>query len=727
MVSTFLSYDLVSRDLKASMARVSSQVSVSREADYYKENIGKVTDVEDFLDDYRLYSFAMTANGLEDMIYAKAFMKKVLESDLSDEDSFANKLTDTRYKDFAASFNFSAATASAQSEAQEDDLIGLYKQGIVDEEDQVAADTSYYSANVDKVTTADQLLSNERLRTYVMDTFGIDKTYYSYSALKSVLTSDLDDPASYVNQLKDSSNKTKFLAMASYFSFNADGTITGATAQDAEQKASLMENYVLNVPSHVVPAAAQLNKDYYESKIATITNVSQLTSDSRLFAYVKTALQLDASVLTSTFKNIVTSDLSDPDNYATKIGGEAYEKIAKMFNFQTDGSVATGETAQSTADTASLASGYMSYYNDTDDAARETLYTYYTNNIGTVTNVKDLLANTKIYSTALAAFGIEAGEYSNSEMTKILTSDLSDPKSFANKQKDDRLDGLVRAFNFDTTGDITSPLYAQSEATIQDVSSSYIVQKTRFATGTEKTTLRTAADAESKYYLTQMTTIKTSAEFLADRRLVDFALVSKGIDPDTVTDDYMKKMFASDLDDPKSFANTEPDSRFAEIVASFNFDADGNVTRATENGVQGRGEVLETENNYLRQMLETDAGNDNAGTRLALYFERKSTTITDAYVILGDTALFEFFRTTFSMPEELANMDIDQQAKIVNQSLDLNDLKDPDKVKKLVQRFTVLYDLENSTETSGAVSILTGSGSSGIGADILESLASLKY
>ncbi len=45
----------------------------------------------------------MKAYGLDDMICAKAFfMKKVLESDLTDANSFANKLSDTRYGQSAA-------------------------------------------------------------------------------------------------------------------------------------------------------------------------------------------------------------------------------------------------------------------------------------------------------------------------------------------------------------------------------------------------------------------------------------------------------------------------------------------------------------------------------------------------------------------------------------------------------------------------------------------------
>ena len=104
MVSTYLSYNLVNRDIKASLNRTESDPVVARQTEYFKENISKVTTLEEFLDDYQLYSYAMKAHGLEEMTYAKAFMKKVLESDLSDENSFANQLTDERYK--VAGYNF---------------------------------------------------------------------------------------------------------------------------------------------------------------------------------------------------------------------------------------------------------------------------------------------------------------------------------------------------------------------------------------------------------------------------------------------------------------------------------------------------------------------------------------------------------------------------------------------------------------------------------------------
>ena len=171
MLSTFLSYDLVNRDFKSQLERVGSSNQVAREEAYYKENIGKVTSVEEFLDDYRLYSYAMKAHGLEDMTYAKAFMKKVLESDLTDTGSFANLLTDDRYKNFAAAFRFTSDTATIQTTGQTEDVIDNFKAMRQGEIDKVATETAYFEANIGSVTSVDDLLLNERMRNFVLEAF----------------------------------------------------------------------------------------------------------------------------------------------------------------------------------------------------------------------------------------------------------------------------------------------------------------------------------------------------------------------------------------------------------------------------------------------------------------------------------------------------------------------------------------------------------------------------
>lgn len=106
MLPAYTTYTLYNRDLASSLKRVANDPIVSRDAKYYADNIGKIKNLDEFLKDHRLYSYAIKAYGLGEMTYAAAFMKKVLESNLNDPNSFANKLKDTRYRDFAAAFDF---------------------------------------------------------------------------------------------------------------------------------------------------------------------------------------------------------------------------------------------------------------------------------------------------------------------------------------------------------------------------------------------------------------------------------------------------------------------------------------------------------------------------------------------------------------------------------------------------------------------------------------------
>ena len=153
MVSTYFAYNSIVRNLRQSMTRVAQQPDVSRNAAYYKANIGKVKTVDDFMKNYRLYQYAMKAYGLEDMAYAKAFMKKVLQSDLSDPNSYANKLVDKRYREFAAAFSFGGSEAPiAQSANQTDEMIGLYTATMTRQVDAIDEDTRYYNLTIGSVT-----------------------------------------------------------------------------------------------------------------------------------------------------------------------------------------------------------------------------------------------------------------------------------------------------------------------------------------------------------------------------------------------------------------------------------------------------------------------------------------------------------------------------------------------------------------------------------------------
>ncbi|AOG08306.1 DUF1217 domain-containing protein [Agrobacterium sp. RAC06] len=726
MVSTYLSYNLVNRDIKGSINRTASDPVVARQTEYFKENIGKVTNLEEFLDDYQLYSYAMKAHGLEEMTYAKAFMKKVLESDLSDEASFANQLTDERYRNFAASFQFSAEKTDLQTDSQQTILLERYEASLAAQSDTLEAEAFYYEAVIDNITSVSGLVNNSRLMTFALDAYGIDGNVYTKDHLTKVLTSDTSDPNSYVNQLvaNGAANASKFLKLAEAFDFNADGSLSGATAQTAAQKEATVSLYVDEEQIYVTDYYRQRERAYYEQKIATITSVDELTADTRLFNYVKTAFEL-GSMGASTFKRIVTSDTSDPNSYAATNGGDAWVAIAGKFNFASDGTVESGMTAQGSTQLASTNSGFATFYDDADEERKEALTELFKTNISEAENVDDILTDTTMRLVLQRTFGFEANEFSVRELRQALTSDFTDPNSFANKSKDTRLIEMSKLFNFDGEGNAAVPLSPHNTLTATMIAKQYVINEVRFLDDNERTAAREAATKKAEVYQERIQSIDTVKELLADRDVIDVVIGAYGLDPEDVTDDFLKQVFASDLSDPKSFVNQQPDSRWAELVASFNFDANGNLTRETIGTVQQRGETLETVNKYLRQTLEETEGASNEAVRLALYFERTAPNITDAYGLIADDALMAVFRTTFGFSDEFSNMDVDQQARIINDNLDLADLQDPTKLERFLQRYTAMYDTENASFSNSAVSILSG-GSGSISADLLFSLAQLK-
>lgn len=765
MLSTYTSYSLFTKDILTSLNRVSQETINARDAEYYKENIGKVTSVDEFLDDYRLYSYAMKAYGLEDMTYAKAFMRKVLESDLTDDNSFVNLLTDTKYRTFAQSFSFTGGdTAVVQSDFQLDEMIGLYTATMNNAGKAQQEETRYYNIVIDSVTNVDKLLQNDRMRSYIFTAFGIDESTYSYAVVRGSLTSDLNDPDSYVNTtftaaINDYSAKIaeanaqiasgtltdaekaalsssittwraqinaagKYLALADAFNFSEDGSLAAGTlAQTADQKSATTQSYVLS-GSRVTSAAAQLNKAYYDEAIASVTTVDDIINNSRLLNYIKVAYDLNGiTIVPATIENILTSDPDDPESYiyTTGKGDERYIALAKAFNFQPDGTLAAGETAQSAQETAAAGTQYYNRFNDKDDAADEKLISRYKMEIGDVTSVADFFVATNVYQLALKAVGLNPSSESTYKIKQVLLSDLNDPKSYVYRLKDSRYLELAKAFNFDAKGNIEAPLMAQSQAEIQIVSKAYVIEKSRFGTEDDK---KKAQDGAT-YYAEQMQKISTLGEFLADTRLVNFVLEANNIDPETIPEGFMKQIFASDLDDPDSVVNQQANRSYRTIVASFNFDVEGNVTHPEDSAIQTKRGIYQTLDYYVRQAMEENAGEDNAGVRLALYFERSANSISSAYDILADDALFQVFKTAYGLPDDIGSADIDAQAELIKKYMTLEDLQDPEKVSKIIAKFAVLYDLENFSETSGAVSILSGSGG-GVSADTLLTMAQLR-
>lgn len=206
MVSTYTSYNLVTRDLERSLDRVEQQPFVQRETEYYLENIQKVKSIDEFVNDRRLFSYAMKAFGLEEMTYAKAFMVKALEGGISEDDSFANALTDRRYAEFVETFNFAqfGETATVFTKAQQGTVDRYLRQTL--EEDAGATNEGvrlalYFERKAPEITDMYEILADTALSKVIRTTLGLPESFALLDVDKQVeffeskfSIEDLSDP-----------------------------------------------------------------------------------------------------------------------------------------------------------------------------------------------------------------------------------------------------------------------------------------------------------------------------------------------------------------------------------------------------------------------------------------------------------------------------------------------------------------------------------------------------
>ncbi|KAA2237367.1 DUF1217 domain-containing protein [Salinarimonas soli] len=216
MLSTALAYNLVTRDLDKSLARTASDPAIKREITAYEKSIRSVKSIDDFLENDTVYRVAMKAFGLEDMIYAKGFMRKVLEGGIASRDSFANKLADKRYREFADTFNFAQfGSATTAFSAAQDGVVKRYVRQTLEQREGESNEgvrlALYFARMAPGLKNAYQVLADPALSKVVRTALNLPE---------AMATTDIDKQARLIESritFADFKDKTKLDAFLKRF------------------------------------------------------------------------------------------------------------------------------------------------------------------------------------------------------------------------------------------------------------------------------------------------------------------------------------------------------------------------------------------------------------------------------------------------------------------------------------------------------------------------------
>lgn len=343
--------------------------------------------------------------------------------------------------------------------------------------------------------------------------------------------------------------------------------------------------------------------------------------------------------------------------------------------------------------------------------ARETAY--YNENIGKVKTVEEFVGDARLFNYAMKAHGLADMAYAKAFMIKMLNEGVSEPTAFANKLTDKRYAEFVKAFNFSARGEEAVDYSPARDGT----AAKYQIEA--FNNGVDP--LDPTLQAQVKYFKENIVKIKSVDEFMAATDLYSIAVKAYGLTDRMNDTAFMRQILEEGVSDPDSLANRQTDSKFVEFASAFNFADRGAGATTYRPAVEG------TTESYMRQTLEENAGQQNDGVRLALYFQRKAASLTSTFQILGDKALAEVVRTALGLPDAFASADVDRQVAAIENRLDIADLKDPEKLASFISRFTAMYEMKNNMSSTPNVSLLLQPNTGfGLSTDMLMTLQKLR-
>lgn len=448
--------------------------------------------------------------------------------------------------------------------------------------------------------------------------------------------------------------------------------------------------------------------DYARKKLPTVASVDDLMGDRRLYTYVMRAFGLEDQVNSQALiRKVLQSDLSDSRSYASRLNDVRFKQLAAAFNFG-------GSTVKSSF-VSQISDAYVTKAFEADVGQKNEALGMMLDFTRRVTGKADwdaVLADEKLAKVARMAFGLP-DPYGPADV-KAQAATLEKAMPFGKYKGNDVDQGRLRDAFFtawDTAKGNSGALSSANQYTM--LMRSYDQQKTAFAA-------RWQVRSDVSYVQQKLSAGAGAEELLKDAKLRGIVLAAFDLGDRAADTKYLRQVLESNPSDSNSFA-VKAGAKETALAVSFSLNNTGTMRRGSPPFIK------DIVSRYERMSFEVSAGNTNEALRLGLYFERKAGSISNWYSVLADKALSQVVRTAFGLPEEVARADIDRQVGMLEKRLDIKKLKDPTEVKRLVEKFMMMWDVQGNgavgTGTSPVLQLF--SGRSTINADTLMAAVTL--
>jgi hypothetical protein len=211
---------------------------------------------------------------------------------------------------------------------------------------------------------------------------------------------------------------------------------------------------------------------------------------------------------------------------------------------------------------------------------------------------------------------------------------------------------------------------------------------------------------EIAYFEENIGKVETAADLVGDRRMLRFALTAYGLEDDADKKALVRKILEEGTENKEALANRITISGYKDMAADFGFGNEAGAQTATE------GFAAKVVARFKERSFENAVSDQNENLGLAMGLARKAEMLSEGegktwYTVLGDKQLRKLFEGAFGLPSSFVNIDIDQQARVMEKKAkqmfgdgSLTAFQDPANVDKLILRFLARKQIEDGAASA---------------------------
>jgi hypothetical protein len=214
-LTSWYSMTKTSEDTRIARYVKQNQKEIDRANAEFESAVSKLKDPKELFEakNYKLLNYILTAYGLESEIGNTGKLRKVVESDLTDSNSLANRMSDTRFLDLATALNFDAGgLTNIQSDSFKSGVEARYERARyqidLGEKNIALRQAEYFKNNIGNISDIYSVLGDNTLRAVVTKVGGIplETAVQSLETQAQVFGKQFD-----VSKAKDSAYVEKYI------------------------------------------------------------------------------------------------------------------------------------------------------------------------------------------------------------------------------------------------------------------------------------------------------------------------------------------------------------------------------------------------------------------------------------------------------------------------------------------------------------------------------------